>query len=109
MYRDQLEELYFAKKKGAFWIRTFGNMLINCTLSRSTVHMLSIKDGSILHFLNFSITCLCHASANLWFDLVLLLASAPGEATLPLNFWWIYRPLKQVFIDIHHILDYSQL
>ena len=74
--------------------------------------MLSIKDEYTFRFSNFLIIGLCNSSANSWFDIISLLTPlreanlSAGEADF--FFQKIYKPLKQVHVDIHHILEFQQ-
>ena len=79
------------------------NSFINCIFVRSTPHILSIKGEYTFRLLNFLITGLCNSLANCLFEVFSF--SIP----LPEDFYWrTYRPLKQVHVDIHHILDFWQ-
>ena len=79
-------------------------LLINCISSRSAPQILPLKDERTFRFLHFLIIGLCSSSANYWFSgtrselipLTLGVAAAFSEIT--------YKPLKQVHLDIHHII-----
>ena len=77
------------------------NLLINCISARSAPQIFSIKDECTFHFSNFLIITLCCSSANFSLNIISFLI-APPEVFLS-N---IYKPLKQVHIDIHCIVDF---
>ena len=65
--------------------------------------------------------CMCISSANSWFDIILLLTAPPtnlfGVVKVPdracllaldVCYQQIHKQLKQVHVDIHHTLDFSQ-
>ena len=101
------------------------NLFISCISAKSGPQILSIKYECIFLFSNFLIIDLCNSSANYLLDIILFL-TAPPEADLSgvtrlakvfngkasdhaseVEFYTkIYRPLKQVHVDIHHILDF---
>ena len=76
------------------------NLLINCISVRSAPQILPLKDECTCLVLNLLTIGLCNSSANSLFEILSFLTVAP-EVLLS-----IYRPLKQVHIDIHHILNF---
>ena len=77
------------------------NLLINCISARSVHQILSIKGDCTFLLLHFLIIGLCNSSANSLFEIFSFLIPLP-EAFYQKS----YRPLKQVCVDIHHILDF---
>ena len=60
------------------------------------------KDECTFPIFNFLIIGLCNSSVNSWFDKFSFLIPLPEGFSSKKN----YRPLKQVHIDIHHILEF---
>ena len=60
---------------------------INCKSARSALQMLHLKDEYTSCFLNFVIIGLCNSTANCFYQ-------------------QIYKPLMQIHLDIHHILNF---
>ena len=46
---------------------------------------------------------MCNSSANSWFEIISLLTVSPED------FQQIYKPIKQVCVDTHHVSDMSIL
>ena len=79
------------------------------------IHCISARSGECTFvFLNFLIIDLCNSSANSWFEIFSFLiplsvnlfyvAKVSGRARVAEVFYHkIYRPLKQVRVDIHDI------
>ena len=75
------------------------NLLISCISASSATRILSLKEEYTFRFFNFLIIDLCNSSANSLLDTISFLTS-------PLEFFTkFYKLLKQVHVDIHHILD----
>ena len=77
------------------------NLLINCISARSAPQILSIKGECTFLLLNFLIIGLCNSSANFLLEIFLFSIPLPDVFYQKIN-----RPLKQVHVDIHHILDF---
>ena len=73
--------------------------------------ILSTKGECTFVLLNFLITHLCNSSANFLSDIISFL-TVPLEVDLStseaVSLSKLYKPLKQVHIDIHHISDFWQ-
>ena len=77
------------------------NLLISCISPISSPQMLSLKGECTFLFLNFLITDMCNASANSLLEMI-------SFSTVPPEVFYqkVYKPLKQCYVDIHHILDF---
>ena len=77
------------------------DLLISCISARSAPQILSIKDECTFLFLHFLIIDLCNSSADSLLDII------PFVTVPPEVFYQkIYKPLQQVHVGIHHILDF---
>ena len=76
------------------------DFLINWISARSVLQMLSIKDECNFLLSIFLIIILCNSPANSFLDIISFL-------TVPAEFFCqnICKPLKKVYVDIHHIFD----
>ena len=76
------------------------NLLVSCISAISAPQMLSLKSECTFLILNFLITDLCNASANSLLEMISFL-------TVPSDVFYqkVYKPLKQCYVDIRHILD----
>ena len=77
------------------------SLLINCISARSAPQMLSIKAECTFLLLSFLIIGLCSSSANSLLEIFSFLTVPCGLFLLK-----IYKPLKQIHIDVHHLLDF---
>ena len=77
------------------------NLLINYIFARFAPQILSVKVASTFLFLDILIVGLFNFSANSLLEIISFLIPLP-EVFLSK----IYRSLKQVHVDIHHILDF---
>ena len=77
------------------------NLLINCISARSAPQILSIKVECTFLFLNFLIIGLCNSYANSLLEIISFLIRLSEFL-----YQKIYRPLRQVHVGIHHILDF---
>ena len=77
------------------------NLLINCISAKSAPHILSRKGECTFLLLIFLINGLCNSSANSLLEIFLFLIPLP-EVFFTKK---IYKPLKQVHVEIHHIFD----
>ena len=101
---------------------SFINFLISWISARTAPELLSIKVECIFVFLILLIIALRNSSANFWFEIFSFLIPLP-EADLSrlayvakvadraneadfLSNQKIYRSLKQVRVDIHHVSDF---
>ena len=88
------------------------NFLINYISVESAPQTLPLKDQYILRFSNFLIIGFCNSSAKSegrWFGIISLLKLLPSNlfARVAEPFYQnICKQLKQVLIDIDHILDF---
>ena len=79
------------------------------------------KDGCSFRFARFLIIGLCNSLVNSWFDIISLLKAPPANlffitmvsdstrrssSTKSFIYQSNYKPLKQVHVDIHHILNF---
>ena len=69
--------------------------------ARSAPQILFRKDEHTFLFLRFLIIGVCNSSANSLFEIFSFLIAAPDVFCQKK-----YRPLKQVHVDIHHILGF---
>ena len=79
------------------------NLFYNWISARLAPQILSVKVESTFRFSSFLIIGLCNSSANSWFEIISLLSVSPED------FQQIYKPIKQVCVDTHHVLDMSIL
>ena len=77
------------------------NLFINCISARSAPQILSIKGECTFLLLNFLIIGSCNSSANSLLEIISFLLPLPE-----VFYQKIYKPLKQVHVDIHHISDF---
>ena len=100
------------------------NSFINYISARSSTQILSIKDERTFLFSIFRVIGLFNSSPNSWFEIFLYLIPLPADlfrvarvakvfdykvsdsARVAELFHQIYKPLKQAYVDIHHILDF---
>ena len=85
------------------------NLLINCISTRSEPQILSIQAGYTILLLNFLIFGLCNSPANSLIEIILFLIADLFESVVALpEFFYqnIYRTLRQVHVNIHHIFDF---
>ena len=89
-------------------------LLINCIFARSLPEVSSLKYDSTFHFLNLLMIGWCNSPANCrvviskgrYFRIIwLLIANLFFRVRLPPSHN-IYKPLKQVHFDIHHVSDF---
>ena len=82
--------------------------LINWILTKTGSQILSIKGECTSPFWNVLIIDLSNYSANLLLEIIQFL-TVPAKVDLCTNetvlYHKIHKPLKLVYVDIHHILD----
>ena len=80
------------------------NLLIDCVPARSLPQILSIEGECAFFFFYFLLTGSLDSSGNCLFEIFSILIP------LPKFFFYqkISKPLKQVHVDIHHIMDLLQ-
>ena len=79
------------------------NLFYNWVSARLAPQILSVKVECTFRFSSFLIIGLCNSSANSWFEIISLLTVSPED------FQQIYKPIKQVCVDTHHVSDMSIL
>ena len=77
------------------------NLLINCVSPGSAPQILLIKGECTFLFLNFLKIGLCNSSSNSLLEVFSFLTIKPEVFCQK-----IYKPLKQVRVDINHISDF---
>ena len=77
------------------------SLLINCISARFVPKIFFIKDDCTFLFSDFLIIGLCNFSPNSLLEIISSLT-----ALSEIFYQKIYRPLNQVHVDIHHILDF---
>ena len=100
----------------------FIKFIIKSISATSALQILFLKDVCTFHFPGFPIICLSNYLPNSWFGIILFSVAnlscpstvsdqghvtAPPAVLAPEDFLSKkYKPMKQVHIDIHHILDF---
>ena len=74
---------------------------MSCISVRPAPQLLSIKGECTFLLLNILIFGLCNSSVNSLLDIISFLSLLPE-----VFYQDVYKPLKEVHADIHHILDF---
>ena len=94
------------------------NLLINCILARSAPQILFMKSECNFLFSNILIIGLFNSYANCWFDILIFNATTSKFRITKFSdcapvaevfYQKIYKALKQVHVDVHHILGFGNI